>query len=128
MGANSKICKFWWKLQNIAHWTIWHHLKFCDIWHWWTSNFSNFWRAGTLKVNTFQQKQKLFLKIGTCKTLEIICKTQRNILGVCNIRPKLGVFSIYSKYIFFLLHYSACKKATALVFIWQNRGHPAVRF
>ena len=32
------------------------------------------------------------LTVGTCKTLEIICKTQRNIYGVCTIRPKLGVF------------------------------------
>ena len=83
-----------------------HHLKFCDVWSWWMSNFSNFWRAGTQKVNTFQPKRKLFLKIGTCKTLEIICKTQKNILGVCTIRPELGVFSKCSKYSFFvaLLH------------------------
>ena len=49
---------------------IWHHLKFCDVGPWRTSNFSNFRRAGTL--NTFQPKQKLFLKIGSCKTLEMI--------------------------------------------------------
>ena len=29
---------------------------------------------------------------------------------------------------FLLLYYSACKKATAMVFIWGDIGYPAVRF
>ena len=27
-----------------------------------------------------------------------------------------------------MLYYSACEKATAMVFIWDDRGYPAVRF
>ena len=43
-------------------------------------------------------------------------------------RPKLGVFSNFSKYCFLFHYYSACKKATAMVFIGGDKGYPAVRF
>ena len=49
------------------------------------------------KSKRFSPKRKLFLKIWTCETLEIICKTLKNILGVRTKHPKLGVFSKFSK-------------------------------
>ena len=48
---------------------------------------------------------------------------------VRTVRPKLGVFfQIYEIQHSFLLYYSAHKKATTMVFIWGDRGYPAVRF
>ena len=37
-------------------------------------------------------------------------------------------FQILQNTVFLLLYYSACKKATAMVFIWGDRGYPVVRF
>ena len=43
--------------------------------------------------------------------------------------PKVGCFFKTVKLqLFLLLYYSASKKATAMVFIWGDRGYPAVRF
>ena len=34
----------------------------------------------------------------------------------------------YQNTAFLLPYYSACKEATSMVFIWGDRGYPAVRF
>ena len=43
--------------------------------------------------------------------------------------PKSGsAFSFFQNTAFLMLYYSACKQATAMVFIWGDRGYPAVGF
>ena len=43
--------------------------------------------------------------------------------------PKVGCFvQNIQKTAFVLLYYSACKKATTMVFIWDDRGWSAVHF
>ena len=37
-------------------------------------------------------------------------------------------FSKFSEYSFLLLYYSACKRATATIFIWVDREYHPVRF
>ena len=50
-------------------------------------------------------------------------------LGCATVRPKVGVFLSNSwNSTFLLLYYSAHKKATAMVFIWGDRRHPAICF
>ena len=42
--------------------------------------------------------------------------------------PKVVFLNMFKIHFFLLIYYSAYKKATAMIFIWGDRGYPAVRF
>ena len=91
--------------------------------------FFEFLKSPYTKSKSFSTKTKLFLKVGTCKTLEMICKTLKIILGVRTIHPKFGVFfKIFKIKLCLLLYYPVVKNSTAIVFIWGDREYPATHF
>ena len=52
----------------------------------------------------------------------------RRNLGCARYAQSWVFFQNFQNTAFLLLYYSASKKATAMVFIWGDRGYPAVRF
>ena len=49
-------------------------------------------------------------------------------LGCVQYTQSWVFFQILQNTVFLLLYYSACKKATAMVFIWGDKGYPDVCF
>ena len=70
----------------------------------------------------------IFLLIIVWKLQKIWVLGFRRNLGCAPYAQSWVFFQNFQNTAFWLLYYSACKKATAMVFIWGDREYPAVRF
>ena len=71
---------------------------------------------------------KSFYLILFSAVLKIWVSGFRRNLGCARYAQSWVFFQNFQNTAFLLLYYSASKKATAMVFIWGDRGYPAVRF
>ena len=75
----------------------------------------------------------VFFFTSSNRSLAVSCrKFEFQVLGViwgAHHTPEIGCFfKIFKIHVFLLFYYSAYKKAAEMVFIWGDRGYPAVRF
>ena len=71
---------------------------------------------------------KSYYLILALAVLKIWVSGFRRNLGCARYAQSWVFFQNFQNTAFLLLYYSASKKATAMVFIWGDRGYPAVRF
>ena len=109
------------------------------IYIWCVSKLGNIFKSPTAKKKNFERP--------LCKKYWTLCKIkicpweilpQRNqkyfknnvflFLWCTPYAQSWVFFQYFQNTAFWWLYYSACKKATAMFFIWGDRGYPAVRF
>ena len=89
-----------------------------DFLRWLKLNFRNGFDCWNLTHHLIKQSRSFFEQKMGCRTL-----------NGCVPHAQIWVFfQNFQNTIFLLLYYSACKKATSMDFLWDDRGYPAVRF